>query len=178
MNLGALLWALAEATLFFVVPDVWLTVVAVQHGIRKAMIACGFAVAGALLGGAVMYLWASADPASARAALDHVPGISPGMIDRASAALEAQGVLAMLFGAFAGVPYKIYAVGSPGAGVGLALFLATSVPARLMRFLLLSGMAATFTGIFDGLLSKRVVLAIVIVLWVAFYAVYWALVGF
>jgi hypothetical protein len=178
MNLGALLWALAEATLFFIVPDVWLTVVAVRRGIRKAMVACGFAVLGALIGGGAMYVWASAEPASARAALSHVPGISAAMVERAGAALHAQGVLAMVFGAFAGVPYKIYAVEAPGADVGLALFLAMSVPARLMRFLLLSGMAATFTGILDGLLSKRVVLAIVIALWVAFYAVYWALVGF
>jgi hypothetical protein len=178
MNVGALLWALAEATLFFVVPDVWLTAVAARRGIRKAMVACGFALAGALLGGAIMYLWASAEPAAAIATLDHVPGISPGMIERAGQALRAQGVLAMLFGAFAGVPYKIYAVQAPGAGVGLALFLAASVPARLMRFLLLSGMAAAFAGLVDGLLSKRVVLAIVIVLWAAFYAVYWALVGF
>jgi hypothetical protein len=178
MNLVAFLWAFAEATLFFVVPDVWLTVVATQRGIRKAMVACGFAALGALAGGTAMYLWASADAAGAVATVERVPGISSGMIDRAAAALGAQGVLAMLFGAFAGVPYKIYAVEAPSAGIGLALFLVLSVPARLMRFFLLSGMAATFAGVVDGWLSKRVVLAIVLVLWVAFYAAYWTWVGF
>ena len=162
MNLVALLWAVAEATLFFVVPDVWLTVVAARRGIRKALVACGFAVLGALLGGTIMYLWASADPAAAIATVGHVPGIPPGMMDNAAAALRAQGVLAMVFGAFAGVPYKIYAVEAPGAGIGLALFLAMSVPARLMRFVLLSGMAAAFAGLVDGWLSKRVVLGVVV----------------
>jgi hypothetical protein len=178
LNLAALFWAFAEASFFFIVPDVWLTVIAARHGIRPALIACGFAVAGALLGGLAMYLWASADPAAALALLDRVPGITPGMIDTAGAALRAQGVFALVFGAFAGVPYKIYAVQAPGAGIGLLLFLAASVPARLMRFVLLVGMAATFTGLVDGWLSKRVVLVLVVVAWVAFYAAYWSLVGF
>jgi hypothetical protein len=178
MNVAALLWAFAEATLFFVVPDVWLTVVAARRGIRPALVACGFAVLGALAGGAVMYLWASADPASARAALDRVPGIAPGMIENAGAALREQGVLALVFGAFAGVPYKIFAVEAPGAGLGLALFLAASVPARLMRFVLLAGMTAAFGALVDGWLSKRIVLGVVLALWALFYAVYWALVGF
>ena len=178
MNLVAFLWALAEATLFFIVPDVWLTVVAARYGIRKALVACGFAVLGALVGGAAMYLWAASDAASAIATVGRVPGIPPAMMDNAAAALGAQGVLAMVLGAFAGVPYKIYAVEAPGAGIGLALFLAMSVPARLMRFLLLSGMAAAFAGLFDGWLGKHVVLALIVVLWVAFYAGYWAWVGF
>lgn len=178
MNVAALLWAFAEATLFFIVPDVWLTVVAAQRGIRKAMVACGFAALGAVAGGAIMYLWASADPATAIALVGAVPGIPPAMIENAAAALRAEGIVTMVFGAFAGVPYKIYAVEAPGAGLGLVLFLAMSVPARLFRFLLLSGMAAAFAALFDGWLSKRVVLAILLVLWVAFYAGYWALVGF
>jgi hypothetical protein len=178
MNIVALLWAFAEATLFFVVPDVWLTVVAARRGIRPALVACGFAVLGAVAGGAVLYLWAQADAASAIATIAAVPGIAPAMIDNAAAALRAEGLLAMVFGAFAGVPYKIYAVEAPGAGLGLALFLLASVPARLLRFLLLAGMASAFAALFDGWLSRRVVLAIVIVLWVAFYAIYWALVGF
>jgi hypothetical protein len=178
MNLVALLWAFAEATLFFVVPDVWLTVVAVRRGIRSAMIACGFAVLGAVAGGAVLYLWAQADAASAIAMVGAIPGIPPSMIDNVAAALRADGLLAMVFGAFAGVPYKIYAVEAPGAGLGLALFLAASVPARLLRFVLLAFMASAFAALFDGWLSRRVVLAIVVVLWVLFYAGYWALVGF
>jgi hypothetical protein len=177
LNLVALLWAFAEATLFFVVPDVWLTIVAVRRGVRTAMVACGVAALGAVAGGAVMYLWAAADAGAAQATVAAVPFVPPAMIERAAAALRTDGVLAMVFGAFAGVPYKIYAVEAPGAGVSLALFLAASVPARLFRFLLLSGMAAAFAALFDGWLSKRAVLAIVLVLWVLFYAGYWALVG-
>jgi hypothetical protein len=177
MNLVALFWAFAEATLFFIVPDVWLTLVAVRRGIRPAMIACGFAVLGAVAGGAVLYLWAQADAASAVATIAAVPGIPPSMIDNAAAALGAEGVLAMVFGAFAGVPYKIYAVEAPGAGLGLALFLLASVPARLLRFVLLAFMASAFAALFDGWLSRRVVVAIVLALWALFYAGYWALVG-
>jgi hypothetical protein len=177
-NVVALFWALAEATLFFIVPDVWLTVVAARRGLRPALIACGFAVLGAVLGGALMYLWASVDAAQAIATVRQVPGIAAGMMDNAAAALHAQGVLAMVFGAFAGVPYKIYAVEAPGADLGLALFLAASVPARLLRFVLLSGLAAAFAALFDDWLTKRTVTAIVLALWVLFYVGYWALFGF
>jgi hypothetical protein len=49
----AALWGLAEATLFFIVPDVWLTLITVWSP-RKALIACLFALLGALAGGALM----------------------------------------------------------------------------------------------------------------------------
>ena len=67
---AAFAWGFAEATLFFVVPDVWLTLIAVRRGLRPALVACGWALAGALAGGLAMYAWGAFDTATAREALE------------------------------------------------------------------------------------------------------------
>lgn len=128
------LWGFAEATLFFIVPDVWLTLIAVRRGLVSALIACGFALAGALIGGTIMYAWGVVDIDSARNLLDWVPSIDKGMIKDTRRALSHDGVEALFVGALTGVPYKIYAVEASGADIGLMAFLAASIPARLLRF--------------------------------------------
>ncbi|GEM_PF-3959884 len=50
VNRVALAWGFAEATLFFIVPDVWLTLVA-RERLRTGLIASLYSLAGALAGG-------------------------------------------------------------------------------------------------------------------------------
>jgi hypothetical protein len=128
-------WALAEATFFFLVPDVYLTVVALRS-LRAGLKAAAAALAGALIGGSLMYFWGLYSPHMALVFLSHIPGIHDPLIARAGTQLEGRGLVAMLLGPLQGMPYKIYAVqwgvlhGSWGA------FLLVSVPARGGRFLL------------------------------------------
>ena len=103
----AALWGFAEATLFFIVPDVLLTFIAIRHGWRQAAMASLAAAAGATIGGALMYAWAASDPASARGAIDFVPAISAALLERAKDALARDGLAAMFIGAFTGAPYKV-----------------------------------------------------------------------
>src|SRR3546814_8042489 len=49
----SLLWGFAEATVFFVVPDVWISRRALSSW-RAALRRCGFALAGALVGGVLL----------------------------------------------------------------------------------------------------------------------------
>lgn len=135
MKLLALLWGLAEATLFFIVPDVLLSLLALRSRPR-ALVAGGFAVVGALLGGWLMYRWAALDAGLARDALVSVPAISADLLAQVRQQLASQGLPAMFAGAFSGVPYKIYAVEAGAAALPLAAFLALSLPARALRFLL------------------------------------------
>ena len=60
MNAIALIWGFAEATLFFIVPDVWLTL-AGRDKLHRGLIVCLYSLAGALTGGTLMYLWGSQD---------------------------------------------------------------------------------------------------------------------
>src|SRR6185295_6371406 len=78
-SFAAFVWGLAEATLFFVVPDVFLTVVALARPSRLVR-CCLWAAAGASLGGAIVMRWAAMAPESATHAMLALPAISPGLI--------------------------------------------------------------------------------------------------
>ena len=137
--LAAALWGLAEATFFFIVPDVIISMIAVQGRLRAALGAALAALAGALAGGWLMHAWgAGASEKVIRGFLDAVPAISADMIERAYAALHELGAWAVLWGPLTGTPYKIYAALAPHAGVPVGIFLLISVPARLGRFLLVA----------------------------------------
>jgi membrane protein YqaA with SNARE-associated domain len=175
MNFLAFFWGWAEATLFFLVPDVALSVAAVRST-RAALVACGYSLLGALLGGTMMYVWGWADPASATAALDSVPGIGQEMIAGVEQSLSQKGLGALLVGPLAGIPYKIYAVQAGSLKLSFLLFALVSLPARLIRFLAVVLLVA---GISQRLLrgwptGKKYVL--LTICWVAFYALYFAVV--
>jgi membrane protein YqaA with SNARE-associated domain len=166
------IWGFAEATLFFVVPDVWLTLIAVRRGLVPSFMACGWALAGALAGGLAMYAWGAFDPATARGVLEMIPAIDRDMIDGVRSALRDDGVAAVVFGPLKGIPYKIYAVEGPAAGVGLLAFLAVSVPARLLRFALLAALANVVSRWALGRTGPWIPTALLLGGWAVFYAVY------
>ncbi len=171
------LWGFAEATLFFLVPDIWLTAIAVRRGLKPALLACLAALAGALLGGLAMYGWGVSNPETARAVLDWVPGINVTMITEVQTALNEGGAMAMFLGPLQGVPYKIYAVEAAGAGVGLATFLAISVPARLLRFLMLTVAVLAISRALSGHVDPRFRTGLLTGAWIVFYAAYFTIVG-
>ena len=140
-DLPALLWGLAEATFFFIVPDVLITHRAL-HGWRPGAIAALHAVAGALIGGALMFWLGTRHPEALRGWLDWVPAVSPEMIASVEAQLATQGLWSLFLGPLSGTPYKLYAALTPQAGLGLGALLLISIPARLLRFLLLAAIAA------------------------------------
>jgi hypothetical protein len=169
----ALLWGFAEATLFFVVPEVLITWVALDR-LRLALDACLLALAGALVGGVLMYSWGAARNDQAVAAVDLVPAVSHDMLAAVARTLEERGPSAMIPGAFIGRPYKAYAVQAPGAGIGLAAFMLATVPARLLRFvlaaLMTNGLARLAAPWPEG--RRR---ALLIGFWLTLYALFWTL---
>ena len=171
----AALWGFAEATLFFIVPDVWLSLIAVRRGLVPALIACGFTLAGALLGGAIMYAWGAADLGSARDALDWIPAIGPKITRGVRAALHDDGVSAIFLGPLTGVPYKIYAVEASAAGIGPAAFVSVSVPARLIRFAVVTVAAWTISRLLERHVNRLIRTFILLGVWAVFYAVYLSL---
>lgn len=144
-------WGFAEATAFFVVPDVWTSWVGLRRP-RRAVLTTGSALAGALAGGAVMHRWGAAvDVEHSRKLLARVPGVSEPMVRMVEDGLRARGHAAMMDGPRQGIPYKLYARSSGALGMSRSGFLLWSVPARQLRFLLVtlgvSGIAARARGI-------------------------------
>ena len=106
---AAFVWGFAEATLFFIVADVFLSLLVVWRGWRVAFPAALAAAIGAVPGGALMLAWSAYDPAGLLAILQHLPAIDAAMIEAAGRKLAGDWFRAILAGAFSGVPYKVFA---------------------------------------------------------------------
>ena len=107
--------------------------------------------------------------------LDRLPAIAPAMIARVGTDLAGAGLPAIAVGAFSGVPYKIYAVMAPGAGIGMGLFLAASVPIRALRFVAVIFIADGLNRLLARRLSARRRLELLATFWLLFYVAYFAL---
>lgn len=172
---AAAAWGFAEATLFFVVPDVLLSAIAIRD-LRRAFLCCLVAALAAVIGGLIMYEWGAVDPAVAVDTVESLPGIGSHMIERVRAELASQGILAMILGPLSGTPYKVYAVQAAKAGVDEGLFILMSLPARLPRFLLVSLAAALASRFLQSRGFGRWTYPIWFVAWTGFYALYFALI--
>lgn len=175
----AFAWGLAEATFFFIVPDVLLTLVACR-ALRPALKATVAALVGALAGGALMYAFGVHKAHTARVFLDHVPAISPALIADVARQISESGLLAVLLGPLKGIPYKIYAVQWGAQDGSFAAFLLISIPARYVRFFLASIAARAIARLLEPLTHHRAVIEVVIlsIIWLAFYGFYFARFGF
>lgn len=171
-------WGLAEATFFFIVPDVLLTLIA-SRSLKPALKASVAALLGAMAGGALMYAFGARDPDGTRVFLDHVPAISPALVTRVTEQASESGLLAVLIGPLKGIPYKIYAVEWGARGGSFILFLLISIPARSIRFLLASLAARGIARVIQPLTDHREIIevSILTLIWVAFYSFYFARFG-
>jgi membrane protein DedA with SNARE-associated domain len=172
-----LLWGFAEATLFFIVPDLYLGFVALFNW-RRSLRALMWSIVGALLGGAVMYALASENSHAASQLVLRVPLIGPDMLQTVSDQLSSQGLFSLLSGLFAGIPYKIYAIQAGSQNLPILGFLLMTIPARLARILPVTGMAS-IAGVVLRKNVKRhtiVILSLYFLLWVGIYLIYFFLI--
>ena len=174
----AFTWGWAEASFLFLVPDVLLTLSACRS-LRRAAHLAVLALAGAIMGGAMMYGCGARSPERARSFLSAVPGIDSALLDRVRSQIDRHGLTSVMIGPARGIPYKIYAVEWGARRGGLAVFLLVSVPARLLRFFLTALIARATATALAGWTRRRpaVELALWGAAWTAFYAVYFSLMG-
>jgi membrane protein YqaA with SNARE-associated domain len=173
--IASFIWGVAEATLFFFVPDVLLSYIGVKHGPRDAARASVVAAIGAAVGGVLMFLWSQADPARAFAAVSAVPAISAEMMRQAHDAMRGDWFGATMLGPLSSTPFKVFAITAPQTGVTLWAFAAASIAARLPRFLIVSVGAALIGQGLSRWLSERRLLWVLAGAWLLFYAVFFAL---
>lgn len=144
-------WGTAEATVFFIVPDVWTSWLAL-HNPRRGMATTVSALAGALAGGATMYkISQQMPPEATEKILTSVPGISAAMVAKVERQLDEQGWSALVLGPTRGVPYKIYARTLAHGNESFGRFMALSVPARMARFLAVTSGVAGLGKLADRL---------------------------
>ena len=184
----AFLWGVAEASLFFVVPDVPVSLIALARGWRVGLVAAVAAAAGALAGGTALALCASHAPQAVLALVEAVPAISPAMIARLQAQMAGDvpaGIAALagtlIEASLSGVPYKIAAASWPTLGLPIWQLALLTPLVRLPRFIALAaagGMLHRLTPTLPGWMRPvRTRLLLAILGWAAFYTWYWTRTG-
>lgn len=173
----AAIWGFAEATVFFVVPDVAVTAAALRST-RAMVLSALLAAAGAVAGGILMSDLAQRDFASARRLVERVPAISPAMVDHAGQQLGQHGVGAFFIGSVTGTPYKIYALHAGHARVPIAAFVLASFAARLARFLAAGLITRSIVRALPKTWRGRRAAVILAIFWIGLYAAYWGVMGF
>lgn len=164
---------MAEATLFFIVPDVYLGFVALFHW-RSSLMATIIAMGGALIGGGLMYLLGGLFGTGMNELLLRIPLIDQAMLDLVAGRLQSQGLAALLSAPFQGVPYKIYAVHAGAQDLGIVPFLLVSIFARLERFLPITFLAILAGRIFLKNVQRRthLIIGVYVLVWVSIYVGY------
>lgn len=167
------LWGFAEATLFFIIPDVFLTLPAL-FSIRQSLKVMGAILLGSVLGGGVMYWYGASHPAQAESLVMQVPFVTQKMIAKTHAEFEQYRIWALVKGPAGGIPYKIYAVQSRRYA-GLLVFLLVTVIARAWRFVLSWAVAVLLSAVFKKGIERRPWAAVAahVCVWTAIYAWYW-----
>jgi membrane protein YqaA with SNARE-associated domain len=164
-------WGFAEATLFFLVPDVILSAIAIADW-RLALWGCLAATGGAMAGGALMHRAGRRDDGPLRDLFLRLPGIGPAMLERVAHQVGSRGFLAVLLGPLYGTPYKLYAAEAGRRRMSLAGLMLVTVPARLLRFVAVTLLAAWLAHGVAPAIPQETKYAIWAVAWTVFYAAY------
>ena len=167
------LWSIAEASLFFVVPDVLITFAAMRFGLRQDLLLCVTAALFATIAGYGMWLWGARDLDAARHAMLMVPAIGPDLLSRAQHEIASGWPAHLVTGAMTGVPYKLYAVEAGARGINPLLFLPMSFVARLSRFVLTAVAAAVGRETFMRLGRSEWRFGLWALAWIGTYGFYW-----
>lgn len=169
---GSAIWGFAEATLFFVVPDVMVGAVGLLRP-RKVVLAALAAVGGAALGGIILYLVARETGPGLRDVMDGIPTIRLSMLEEARRGLVEHGGVAMLQSQW--IPYKLFVTEWGVLGWDLIALLGWTIVDRSSRILVV-GLGAAVLGI----LMRRPITAhpvlwstAYLAAWAGFYAWYW-----
>lgn len=167
----AFVWGFAEATAFFIVPDVYLGFAALFNW-RRGLSAMIAAVIGAMVGGSVMYGLATRDLSAVNLFLTQVPLINAEMVADIANKMQAAGLVTMINGPLRGVPYKIYAVQAGGQSLPYLSFLFMTILARLERLLPVTLLAGGFGQWFKKSIEKHTALVVMS------YSLIWGIIYF
>ncbi len=165
----AFLWGFSEATWFFVIPDVYLTFVALLVWRRSGW--CLLAVlSGTVCGACLVHGFPAWDWPSLWSAL---PGFRDGMMTTAEQQVREWGAPAINLGPANGIPYRYYIWVSANQDVSLIALLWATPLARLPRMTALMIFAFVAERVTQKWFSKEMHCVAWVLVWITVYIVYW-----
>jgi membrane protein YqaA with SNARE-associated domain len=133
--LACFLWGFAEATVFFLVPDLIIGLAALSMPALWGR--CAYeALLGALAGGALAYWLGEHHENAYLRFVTRLPGHPPAFVERIRGGFRSRSASALLLGGFVGRPFKVYALEAGASRWNAYRFLALCTLARGARFFL------------------------------------------
>jgi len=171
----AFFWGVGEATVLFVVPDLWLGFVSL-YAPRRFLVTLVAVVAGGVTGAALLFLATPALGEGLSQLLSSLPGTGPDDLARVRAELVAQGGAAFLNGPVQGLPVRLYVHAAALDGLDLPTVLAGTAVNRLTRIGFFGLTLAALGLVARPLIARRprAVAVVYLVAWVIFYAWFWS----
>lgn len=171
----AFAWGVGEATLLFVVPDLWLGFVSL-YAPRRFVVTLLAVVAGGVVGAALLFLATPGLGDGLSQLLASLPGTGPDDLAQARTELAAQGAAAFLNGPVQGLPVRLYVHGAALDGIDLPSVLAGTALNRAMRIGLFGLTMAALGVVARPLIIRwpRVVAVAYVVAWIIFYGWFWS----
>lgn len=164
-------WGFLEATIFFIIPDVFISRLGLVD-YKRALMATIYTLAGSLFG--AVLLFQSAGLIDKEPFLKAVPFVTMHQMEKAEAGLLEYGVSGVAFGPLYGIPHKIYTLHAADLKLSLNHFLLYSALTRWLRFMLIAcctiGMCIMLKKFFR-FSDKRLTTTFVLV-WIIFYFFY------
>ena len=170
------IWGAAEASVFFVVPDVWLGLVGLLAP-RRAPAAFGALLIGAAVGSSILFGISRAAGPAVEAYQASLPGLSAAELAGARDELAERGLGAMLGLPLQGYPLKVGVHAAAQLGFPFADVVLFSLLNRLVRV----GPYVLVTAVAGVLVARWIharpglALALYTATWSVFYAWYWLL---
>ncbi|MGE5086108.1 MAG: hypothetical protein ACM3MG_07370 [Bacillota bacterium] len=178
--LGGFIWGLMEGLWFFIIPDIFLSYIAIK-GFKRALAATASAVVGSMVAAGLLYgLKSSGLLENLRQFWIHLPGYYPKMFDVAQRHLGEFHGQGLLQGPQSGIPYRFYVFEAALSNISLSDILFWTPAARLERILLAPMVVLGLRFVLNKLRSKfpriktNLILYVGITLyWIGIYVWYW-----
>jgi membrane protein YqaA with SNARE-associated domain len=147
----AFVWAVAEATLWPIMPDAVLVPLALARPGSWWRLVLGAAL-GTLAGSVVSYRLGQQNPE--HATIERLPWVRPAMVAAADRWLATEGPRGVWRQPATGVPFKVFARLAGARRLPLGTFLLWAVAARSVRFALAAGLAALMGLRWPGVVTR------------------------
>lgn len=168
-------WALAEAVVWPLIPDVLLVPMAAANR-RRFYVPLAAAILGSALGGAALYLFAFWWPEWALDFLEIMPLVGDRQIETARERLATDGVSAFLGQPWSGIPFKVWGVLAGVQGLDPWRTIPAFILARALRMAVFATLARVLAGLGYTFLRDFFLYIVVIYLALFFYG-WWQVVG-
>jgi hypothetical protein len=166
-------WGLAEGTVFFIVPDVYIAF-ATLYAVRAGMVAWAFSIIGSLVAVCGIYVLVTFTSIDHVSLLDRIPAISSRMIADTGSRIAADGLPYSLLLILGGVPLKVYAAQAYALQYSLGAVLLWTVFARVVRIAPVVALVAGVRFFFRRSIERRPLawFALLLAAWTGFYIFY------